>query len=97
MDNFKTDYIPFVVHNPCYNVSPVKINALVAVLLDDSGQDGVCLGYVEGQEGPQTVINGDLIVNGNIFDSKSSMQEMRDIYNRHTNANNGADAPEPQM
>ncbi|MBC6813649.1 baseplate assembly protein, partial [Acinetobacter baumannii] len=38
---------------------------------------------------------GNLHVNGNVFDQKGSMQEMRDIYNQHKNGN--TPTPLPQM
>lgn len=42
-----------------------------------------------------THIEGDLFVNGEVFDKKGSMQEMRDTYNAHTNGN--TPTPNPQM
>ena len=88
MDGFTTDYIPFLVVNPCYKVNPIVINALAAVLIDDSGQDAVCLGYVHTQELTENkvYIDGDLYVSGNVSDSNGSMQEMRNIYNSHTHS-----------
>lgn len=41
------------------------------------------------------VDDGNLHVNGNVFDQKGSMQEMRDTYNAHTNGN--TPTPSPQM
>ena len=99
MDGFTTDYIPFVVHNLCFKVPPIKLNALVAVLLEDNCQQGVCLGYVNSQDlaVEETLIEGNLKVSGNVQDQKGSMQEMRDIYNSHTNPNNGSSNPPQQM
>lgn len=99
MDGFTTDYIPFVVHNLCFKVQPIKLNALVAVLLDDNCEQGVCLGYVNSQnlKVEETFIEGNLKVSGNVQDQKSTMQEMRDIYNSHTNPNNGNSNPPQQM
>ncbi|MCD8024756.1 MAG: hypothetical protein LUE64_04405 [Candidatus Gastranaerophilales bacterium] len=34
-------------------------------------------------------VSGDIISGGNVSDSTSSMQDMRDIYNSHTNPNGG--------
>lgn len=39
------------------------------------------------------VDDGNLHINGNVFDKKGSMQEMRDIYNEHTNGN----SPQPSQ
>lgn len=98
-DGFTTDYIPFLVHNPCFKVNPIVVNALVAVLIDDSGQDGVCLGYVNSQElsKDETHIKGNLIVDGDVIDKKGSMQNMRDTYNGHSHGNEGASAPSAKM
>lgn len=41
------------------------------------------------------VDEGNLHVNGDVFDKKSSMQEMREIYNEHKNGN--SPTPIPQM
>ncbi|MCH7357457.1 phage baseplate assembly protein [Acinetobacter sp. NIPH 1958] len=41
------------------------------------------------------VDDGNLHVNGDVFDNKSSMQDMRDIYNQHKNGN--TPTPLPQM
>ena len=98
MDDFKTDYIPFVVHNPCFKIHPVKINALVAVLIDQSGQGGICLGYVaDNQTWTKAIIDGDLIVNGNVSDSAGSMQDMRNVYHEHSHSDYGTSRPQPQM
>lgn len=99
MDGFTTDYIPFVVHNLCFKVQPIKLNALVAVLLDDNCQQGVCLGYVNSQDltVEETLIEGNLKVSGDVQDQKGTMQEMRNIYNSHTNPNNGNSTPSEQM
>ena len=46
---------------------------------------------------PKVVITGDLEVSGDVSDSKSSMQNMRNTYNAHThgNGNNGANTSTP--
>lgn len=98
-DGMTTDYIPFLVHNPCFKVEPIIINALVCVLIDDSGQNGVCLGYVNSQEVSKSkaIIFGDLFVQGNVSDKNGSMQEMRNTYNSHNHSNNGTSAPNSRM
>lgn len=51
----------------------------------------------------KTVLDGDVYINGSVYvsgdvsDKAGTMQEMRDIYNKHKNPNNGASAPTPQM
>ena len=46
---------------------------------------------------PKVSITGDLEVSGNVSDSKSSMQDMRNTFNSHThgNGNNGANTSTP--
>lgn len=99
MDNMTTDYIPFVVPNPCIKVNPVTLNALVAVLIDDSGQEGVCLGYVNSQttSNGELNIDGDLKVSQDVSDSKGSMQSMRTTYDSHTHQNDGKGKPNSKM
>lgn len=99
MDNMTTDYIPFVVPNPCIKVNPVSLNALVAVLIDDSGQEGVCLGYVNSQEVSNGELNieGNLKVSKNVSDSKGSMQSMRTTYNSHAHQDDGKGTPTSSM
>lgn len=104
-DGVTTDYIPFLVHNPCFEVEPIVLNALVAVLIDDSGQDGVCLGYVSSQKlsKGKTFITGDInvvgniTVVGNISDIYGSMKSMREVYNSHTHPDNGSKPPSNLM
>lgn len=98
-DGVTTDYIPFLVHNPCFKVNPVVINALVAVLIDDTAQEGVCLGYVNSQELSKDTayIAGDLHVSGNVYDGSGSMQSMRSTYNSHTHTDEGTSTPTKQM
>lgn len=111
MDGMTTDYIPFLVQNPCYKVEPITLNALVAVLIDDSGQEGVCLGYVNSQSetNEKAIFEGDLYIKGNVFvdenisasgsvsDYKGSMQGMRITYNSHAHANSGKGTPTSSM
>lgn len=77
MDGMTTDHIPFLVQNPCYKVEPVTLNALVAVLIDDSGQEGVCLGYVNSQSetNKKAIFEGDLYVKGKVFVEESISAE----------------------